>query len=99
MKTNRSLQLSKIIDEYKELSEIELDALELHLYERIYFYGEHFKIQKRNSFKFFIKALVVEIIELFENGSDPNLNPYFNFTRGKILSKNIVVDEIEKINI
>ena len=40
-----------------------------------------------------------KIIELFENGSDPNLNPYFNFTRGKILSKNIVVDEIEIINI
>ena len=39
-----------------------------------------------------------KIIELFEDGSDPDLNPYFNFTRGKILSKKIVVDQIERIN-
>ena len=39
-----------------------------------------------------------KIIELFEDESDPDLNPYFNFTRGKILSKKIIVDQIERIN-
>jgi len=67
MKTNPKFQLSNIIDEYTELSEIELDALELPLYERIYFYGEHFKIQKQNSLKYLIKALAAELIELLES--------------------------------
>ena len=33
--------------------------------------------------------------ELFVDGSDPNLNPYFNFIRGKILSKTIMIDQLE----
>ena len=36
-----------------------------------------------------------KVKELFMNGSDPDLNPYFNFTRGKILSKTIIVDHLE----
>jgi len=38
-----------------------------------------------------------KMIELFNDGDDPDLNPYFNFTRGKILSKKIVIDDLEKI--
>ena len=36
-----------------------------------------------------------KVKELFMDGSDPNLNPYFNFTRGKILSKIIMIDHLE----
>ena len=36
-----------------------------------------------------------KVKELFMNGSDPDLNPYFNFTRGKILSKKIMIDQLE----
>ena len=36
-----------------------------------------------------------KVKELFMNGSDPDLNPYFNFTRGKILSKTIMIDQLE----
>ena len=35
-----------------------------------------------------------KVKELFRNGSDPNLNPYFNITRGKVLSKTIIVDQL-----
>ena len=38
-----------------------------------------------------------KVVELFHNGSDTDLNPYFNFTRGKILSKKIVIDDLEKV--
>jgi len=38
-----------------------------------------------------------KMIELFNDGDDPDLNPYFNFTRGKILSKKIVIDDLRKI--
>ena len=38
-----------------------------------------------------------KVVELFHDGSDPDLNPYFNFTRGKILSKKIVIDDLEKV--
>ena len=36
-----------------------------------------------------------KVRELFMNDSDPDLNPYFNFTRGKILSKTIMIDQLE----
>ena len=36
-----------------------------------------------------------KVKELFMDGSDSNLNPYFNFTRGKILSKTIIIDQLE----
>ena len=36
-----------------------------------------------------------KVKELFMNGSDPDLNPYFNFTRGKIISKKIMIDQLE----
>ena len=35
-----------------------------------------------------------KVKELFKNGSDPNLNPYFNITRGKVLSKTIIVEQL-----
>ncbi len=38
-----------------------------------------------------------KVIELFNDGTDSDLSPYFNFTRGKILSKKIVIDELEKV--
>ena len=38
-----------------------------------------------------------KVIELFNNGTDSDLSPYFNFTRGKILSKKIVIDDLEKV--
>ena len=38
-----------------------------------------------------------KVIELFNDGKDPELNPFFNFTRGKILSKKFVVDELERL--
>ena len=38
-----------------------------------------------------------KVIELFNDGTDSDLSPYFNFTRGKILSKRIVVDNLEKV--
>ena len=38
-----------------------------------------------------------KVIELFNDGTDSDLSPYFNFTRGKILSKKIVIDDLEKI--
>ena len=39
-----------------------------------------------------------KVKELFMDGSDPNLNPYFNFTRGKILSKKIMIDQLKLLN-
>ena len=36
-----------------------------------------------------------KVKELFMDGSDPNLNPYFNFTRGKVLLKTIIIDQLE----
>ena len=33
------------------------------------------------------------------NGSDPDLNPYFNLTRGKILSKTIMIDQLELLKV
>ena len=36
-----------------------------------------------------------KVKKLFVDGSNPNLNPYFNFTRGKILSKTIIIDHVE----
>ena len=36
-----------------------------------------------------------KVKELFMNDSDPDLNPYFNLTRGKILSKTIMIDQLE----
>ncbi len=38
-----------------------------------------------------------KVVELFNDGADPDLKPYFNFTRGKILSKKIVIDDLEKV--
>ena len=38
-----------------------------------------------------------KVIELFNDGTDSDLSPYFNFTRGKILSKKIVIDNLEKV--
>jgi len=38
-----------------------------------------------------------KVIELFNDGTDSDLSPYFNFTRGKILSKKIVIDDLEKV--
>ena len=38
-----------------------------------------------------------KVIELFNDGTDSDLSPYFNFTRGKILSKKIVIDDLEKL--
>ena len=38
-----------------------------------------------------------KVTELFNEGKDPELNPFFNFTRGKILSKKFVVDDAEGI--
>ena len=38
-----------------------------------------------------------KVIELFNDGTDSDLSPYFNFTRGKILSKRIVIDDLEKV--
>ena len=38
-----------------------------------------------------------KVIELFNDGTDSGLSPYFNFTRGKILSKKIVIDDLEKV--
>ena len=38
-----------------------------------------------------------KVTKLFNDGNDPELNPFFNFTRGKILSKKFVVDELESI--
>ena len=38
-----------------------------------------------------------KVTELFNEGKDPELNPFFNFTRGKILSKKFVVDELESL--
>ena len=38
-----------------------------------------------------------KVIELFNDGTDTDLSPYFNFTRGKILSKKIVIDDLEKV--
>ena len=40
-----------------------------------------------------------KVKELFMNGSDPDLNPYFNFTRGKILSKTIMIDQLELLKV
>ena len=36
-----------------------------------------------------------KVKELFMNGSDPDLNPYFDLTRGKVLSKKIIVDQLD----
>ena len=38
-----------------------------------------------------------KVAELFNDGKDPELSPFFNFTRGKILSKKFVVDESENL--
>ena len=38
-----------------------------------------------------------KVIELFNDGTDSDLSPYFNFTRAKILSKKIVIDDLEKV--
>ena len=38
-----------------------------------------------------------KVIKLFNDGTDSDLSPYFNFTRGKILSKKIVIDDLEKV--
>ena len=38
-----------------------------------------------------------KVFELFNDGTDSDLSPYFNFTRGKILSKKIVIDDLEKV--
>lgn len=38
-----------------------------------------------------------KVIELFNDGTESDLSPYFNFTRGKILSKKIVIDDLEKV--
>ena len=36
-----------------------------------------------------------KVKELFMNGSDPDLNPYFDLTSGKVLSKKIIVDQLD----
>ena len=38
-----------------------------------------------------------KVIELFNDGTESDLSPYINFTRGKILSKKIVIDDLEKV--
>ena len=38
-----------------------------------------------------------KVTKLFNDGNDPELNPFFNFTRGKILSKKFIVDELERL--
>ena len=38
-----------------------------------------------------------KVTKLFNNGNDPELNPFFNITRGKILSKKFIVDELERL--
>ncbi len=35
-----------------------------------------------------------KVKELFVDGSDSDLNPYFDLTRGKVLSKKIIVDQL-----
>ncbi len=36
-----------------------------------------------------------KVKELFMDGSDSDLNPYFDLTRGKVLSKKIIVDQLD----
>ena len=38
-----------------------------------------------------------KVTKLFNDGNDPELNPFFNFTRGKILSKKFIVDDLERL--
>ena len=38
-----------------------------------------------------------KVTKLFNDGNDPELNPFFNFTRGKILSKKFIVDQLERL--
>ena len=38
-----------------------------------------------------------KVTKLFNDGNDHELNPFFNFTRGKILSKKFIVDELERL--
>ena len=36
-----------------------------------------------------------KVKELFMDGSDSDLNPYFDLTRGKVISKKIIVDQLD----
>ena len=38
-----------------------------------------------------------KVTKLFNDGNDPELNPFFNFTRGKILSKKFIFDQLERL--
>ena len=40
----------------------------------------------------------LKINQLFQTGSDEKLNPFLNFTRGKIMSKKFVVDNVDEFD-